>query len=80
MYIKKVDGPRAVNLDGWNSSDTGRSAAQDTRRWVASRKALVVQAVAAGLISRTGALERYALSRKSSTSGRKRSNPTGSMR
>ena len=35
---------------------------KDTRRWVASRKAVVVQAVAAGLLSRKAALDRYALS------------------
>ena len=33
-----------------------------TRRWVASRKAAVVKAVHAGLISRKSALETYALS------------------
>jgi len=35
---------------------------RNTRRWVASRKAAVVRAVAAGLITRDEALERYALS------------------
>jgi hypothetical protein len=34
----------------------------DTRRWVASRKAAVVRAVAAGLITREAALDMYALS------------------
>ncbi len=34
----------------------------ETRRWVASRKAAVVKAVEAGLISRGTALETYALS------------------
>ncbi|PXW70394.1 uncharacterized protein DUF1153 [Loktanella sp. PT4BL] len=33
-----------------------------TRRWVASRKAAVVRAVGAGLITRKEALETYALS------------------
>lgn len=33
-----------------------------TRRWVASRKAAVVRAVGAGLLSRKEALENYALS------------------
>ena len=33
-----------------------------TVRWVASRKAAVVAAIAAGAITRTGAIERYALS------------------
>ena len=35
---------------------------EKTRRWVASRKAAVVRAVSAELISRKEALERYALS------------------
>lgn len=34
----------------------------DTRRWVASRKAAVVRAVEAGLVSREGALETWGLS------------------
>ena len=34
----------------------------DTRRWVASRKAIVVKAVVYGLITQSEALERYALS------------------
>lgn len=35
---------------------------ENTRRWVASRKAAVVRAVTAGLITRKDALERYTLS------------------
>lgn len=35
---------------------------ENTRRWVASRKAAVVRAVTAGLITRNDALERYTLS------------------
>jgi hypothetical protein len=34
----------------------------DTCRWVASRKAAVVRAVTAGLITRAEAIDRYALS------------------
>jgi hypothetical protein len=34
----------------------------DTRRWVASRKAVVVKAVVCGLITEAEAMERYALS------------------
>lgn len=62
MYIKKVDGPRAVSLDDGTVLSLADLPPRDTRRWVASRKALVVQAVHAGLISRAVALERYALS------------------
>ncbi len=35
---------------------------EKTRRWVASRKAAVVRAVTAGLITREVALQRYTLS------------------
>ena len=62
MYLKKVDGPRQVMLaDGMILSRADLPPA-DTRRWVASRKAIVVKAVQHGLITQTEALERYALS------------------
>ena len=62
MYIKKVDGPRAVSLENGTVLTLADLPPKDTRRWVASRKAVVVHAVGAGLISRKAALERYALS------------------
>ncbi|MBN2760054.1 MAG: DUF1153 domain-containing protein [Rhodobacteraceae bacterium] len=62
MYIKKVDGPRAVNLEDGTVLSLADLPPRDTRRWVASRKAVVVQAVGAGLLSRKAALERYELS------------------
>lgn len=62
MYIKKVDGPRAVSLDDGTVLTLADLPPTDTRRWVASRKAVVVQAVGAGLLSRKAALERYGLS------------------
>jgi len=62
MYIKKVDGPRAVNLEDGTVLSLADLPPKDTRRWVASRKAVVVQAVGAGLLSRKAALERYELS------------------
>ena len=34
----------------------------ETRRWVASRKAIVVRAVTSGLMTRAEAMDRYALS------------------
>jgi hypothetical protein len=40
----------------------------ETRRWVASRKAAVVNAVQAGLISRSTAMETYRLSEEEFTS------------
>lgn len=62
MYLKKVDGPRHVALpDGTTLSRADLPPAQ-TRRWVASRKAVVVKAVIYGLITQIEAMERYALS------------------
>lgn len=62
MYIKRVDGPRQVTLPDGSILCRADLPPEDTCRWVASRKALVVKAVIFGLISETEALERYALS------------------
>jgi Protein of unknown function (DUF1153) len=62
MYLKKVDGPRRVILPDGSSLTRADLPAPDTRRWVSSRKAVVVKAVVYGLISEAEALERYALS------------------
>jgi len=62
MFLKKVDGPRAVTLPDGTVMTRADLPAEDTRRWVASRKAAVVRAVLGGLITRAEALDRYALS------------------
>jgi len=62
MYLKKIDGPRAVTLPDGTILTRADLPPENTRRWVASRKARVVQAVAYGLLPLTEALERYALS------------------
>lgn len=62
MYLKKVDGPRQVTLPDGTTLSRADLPAADTRRWVASRKAVVVRAVVYGLITQSEALERYALS------------------
>jgi hypothetical protein len=62
MYLKRVDGPRQVTLADGRILSRADLPSVDTRRWVASRKAVVVQAVAYGLIPRDEALRRYALS------------------
>ncbi|MDZ4312926.1 MAG: DUF1153 domain-containing protein [Cypionkella sp.] len=62
MYLKKVDGPRQVTLPDGSILSRADLPPVDTRRWVASRKAVVVKAVLYGLISEVEALERYALS------------------
>lgn len=62
MYLRKTDGPRVVTLpDGTILSHDDLPDPQ-TRRWVASRKAIVAKAVIHGLMKRTDALARYSLS------------------
>ncbi len=62
MYLKKVDGPRQVTLPDGSTLSRADLPAENTRRWVASRKATVVKAVVYGLITQADALEWYALS------------------
>ena len=62
MYLKKVDGPRAVTLPDGSVMTRADLPEPNTGRWVASRKAAVVRAVEAGLIKRDDALEMYEIS------------------
>ncbi len=62
MYLKKVDGPRHVTLPDGSNLSRADLPPPDTRRWVGSRKAIVVKAVMHGLITQADAQERYALS------------------
>jgi hypothetical protein len=62
MYLKKVDGPRAVTLPDGTTMTQADLPPATTRRWVASRKAAVVRGVAFGLLSEDAALKRYQLS------------------
>ena len=62
MYLKKVDGPRAVTLPDGTRMTRADLPPPDTTRWVASRKAAVVKAVLHGLLSEEVARETYALS------------------
>ncbi len=62
MFLKKLDGPRQVSLPDGSILTRADLPPVDTRRWVASRKAVVVKAVMYGLILESEALERYALS------------------
>ena len=62
MYLKRVDGPRQVTLPDGKVLSRADLPPQNTTRWVASRKAIVVKAVVYGLISQSEAQERYALS------------------
>ncbi|WP_299725493.1 DUF1153 domain-containing protein [uncultured Tateyamaria sp.] len=62
MYLKKVDGPRAVTLPDGTVLTRADLPPPSTRRWVASRKAAVVRGVIYGLLTQADALERYSLS------------------
>ncbi|NNF24830.1 MAG: DUF1153 domain-containing protein [Rhodobacteraceae bacterium] len=62
MYLKKIDGPRAITLSDGTSMTRADLPDPNTRRWVASRKAAVVRAVNHGLISAGEARETYQLS------------------
>jgi hypothetical protein len=62
MFLKKIDGPRAVTLPDGTVMTRADLPPPETRRWVASRKANVVKAVTFGLITLKEALERYSLS------------------
>ena len=62
MYLKKIEGPRAVTLPDGRVLSRADLPPPGTRRWVARRKAVVVQAVTYGLLPRAEALERYELS------------------
>ncbi|MDG1282302.1 MAG: DUF1153 domain-containing protein [Pseudorhodobacter sp.] len=62
MFLKRVDGPRQVTLPDGSVMSRADLPPVATRRWVASRKALVVKAVEHGLLPLAEALERYALS------------------
>ena len=62
MYLKKIEGPRAVTLANGKIITQADLPPAETSRWVVSRKAAVVQGVQSGLISRSDALERWSLS------------------
>jgi len=62
MYLKKVDGPRAVTLPDGKVFSRADLPPPDTARWVASRKLAVVRGLACGLITRPEAIHIYGLS------------------
>lgn len=67
MFLKKVDGPRQVTLPDGSVLTRADLPPVDTTRWIARRKALVVRAVAHGLLPQEEALERYSLSEEEFT-------------
>lgn len=62
MFLKKVEGPRAVTTANGDVISHADLPPANTRRWVASRKAAVVRGVLYGLITQEDALDRYGLS------------------
>ncbi len=62
MFLKKVEGPRAVTLPNGTIMTRADLPPANTRRWVASRKAAVVRGVLYGLITQSDALRKYGLS------------------
>ena len=62
MYLKKVNGPRAVTLPDGTVMTRADLPDPGTGRWVASRKASVVRAIKYQLITREEAIESYDLS------------------
>lgn len=68
MYLKKVEGPRAVTLPDGSIMSRADLPPESTRRWVASRKACVVRGVTYGLMTKDEALKKYGLSDEEFTS------------
>lgn len=62
MFLKKIEGPRAVTLPDGSIMTRADLPSEDTRRWVASRKASVVKGILHGLLTAEEACSLYALS------------------
>ncbi|MDA5094871.1 DUF1153 domain-containing protein [Aliiroseovarius sp. KMU-50] len=64
MYLKKIEGPRAVTLPDGSIMTRADLPPAETRRWVASRKSAVVKGITYGLIGEDEAMEIYSLSKE----------------
>ncbi len=64
MYLKQIQGPRAVRLPDGTLMTRADLPPATTRRWVASRKAAVVRAVNAGLVSESEAMRIWSISQE----------------
>ena len=62
MYLKKVEGPRAVTLPDGSVLSRADLPPENTRRWVVSRKIAVVRGVLYGLVTKEEAMSKYGLS------------------
>jgi len=62
MFIRRETGPAFVRLPDGTTLTRSDLPARNTTRWVAHRKATVVKAVEAGMLTLEQACEMYALS------------------
>ena len=62
MFLKKVEGPRAVTLADGSIFSRADLPPGDTCRWTVARKRAVVRGVLHGLITQAEAQRRYGLS------------------
>ncbi len=62
MYIRREKGPVYVTMADGSKLTRSDLPPRNTRRWVARRKAVVVMAVNAGLVSEEEAQEMYGIS------------------
>ncbi|KUJ82343.1 DUF1153 domain-containing protein [Ruegeria profundi] len=62
MLLQKVEGPRSVTLPDGSILSRADLPPENTTRWVASRKVIVVRGVLYGLITLSDAKKRYGLS------------------
>ncbi|GGH18995.1 Protein of unknown function [Cribrihabitans marinus] len=62
MFLRKVEGVRAVRLPDGTRMTRADLPPADTRRWVASRKIAVVRGVLYGLLPLEEAMSTYGLS------------------
>lgn len=62
MYIRREKGPVFVTMQDGSKMSRADLPPKNTRRWVARRKAVVVNAVNAGLLQEDEACDMYGLS------------------
>ncbi len=62
MFVKRNSGPISVTMPDGTTMTRSELPPANTIRWVARRKATVVRAVAAGMMTREEACDMYALS------------------
>ena len=77
MYIKKGKGPVFATLPDGRRISRADLPPPDTTRWVASRKARVVEAVEAGLLQPEEACDYYGLSSEELAEWRERARKHG---